>query len=154
MMKKVTVAFGVAVALTAMVSAVIAQNGPNTKAHPNTPTDNWQHDMLWSWNDQGRCEPEVQKEVQRLDVTYKTDMYDVCIKPPTVGTGGATPGGSGGRSCLMRNFACDAAKHGFDRKAWEITMATQAHIDWRKGRLQEAGETAVGGFLRTYFKCR
>jgi hypothetical protein len=125
-MRKLSIAFGLAVALTAMVTAVIAQDGPNTKAHPNTPTDNWQHDMLWSWGDSGLCEA-------------------VCIKPPK---------GSGGRLCLMTKFACDAAAHKFDTKAWEITMATQAHIDWRKGRLQEAGETAVAGFLRSYFKCQ
>ena len=144
-MRKVSIAFGLAVALTVMVSAVIAQDGPHTRAHPNTPTDNWQHDMLWSWGDSGLCEAEVQKEVQRLDVKYKTNMYDVCIKPGK---------GSGGRLCLMTKFACDAAAHKFDQKAWEITMATQAHIDWRKGRLQEAGETAVAGFLRSYFKCQ
>jgi hypothetical protein len=128
-----------------MVSTVVAQVGPNTTAHPNTPTDNWQHDMLLSWGDSEFCESEVQKEVQRLDVKYKTSMYDVCIKPPK---------DAGGRSCLMRAFACNAAKKKFDKQAWEIAMATQAHIGWRKGRLEEAGETAVAGFLRTYFRCQ
>jgi hypothetical protein len=145
MRTKLLLALCTALALAVGTHIVLAQSGPNTKAHPNSPTDNWQHDMLWSWNDTGFCEGVIQKRVQALDAKYKTRMWDVCIKPG---------GGGTGRACLMRNFACDAAKHKFDQKAWEITMATQAHIDWREGRLREVGETGVASFLRTYFKCQ
>src|SRR5438445_1054974 len=76
----------------------------------------WEVGLIWSGRDQGAVEPNIQKEWQAIDVAWPgTNLYHTCIEVPTMSPGRAP----GGRACAMR-FAAEAARHGFDDKAWRI----------------------------------
>lgn len=98
-------------------------------------------DIIWSFNDTGMCEPEVQKEVQNLDNSYGRGMYHNCIEAHF----GGVPFG---RACLMRVFACNAVKGHSDVEAYRIAVATQFHDDSATQRLKDAGVGPVDGVIR------
>jgi hypothetical protein len=106
----------------------------------------WEAAIIWSWGDMGPMEPEVQKEIKRLDAETTHNMYSDCIWP-----GGLL--GRAGRACVMQKYACDAARNKFDKFAFEMTAATQLHNGTAVNALRAAGVWKVAEFIRNNRGC-
>jgi len=108
----------------------------------------WQARVEWAWNDMGPLEPEVQKEIVRLDGTYTTTMYGSCVWP---GTGLAN---RIGRACVSQSFACYAARNKMDKEAVDIMIATQLYDDAAAQSIRSAGAGTVADYLRANKFCK
>ena len=110
----------------------------------------YQLHVNWSVQDQGYCEPDVQKDVNGLDKTYNTTIYAQCIATTQYGPppGVTTPSGTvvRGRACVMQ-YAIAVAKKSAQPKgtlgeaafAVLLTIATQRHNDGAVKVLTAAG---------------
>ena len=95
----------------------------------------WVINLLWPLRDQGRVEPEVQKEWQQIDIAWPhTGLEQACMS-------------QGGRSCAMQ-FAIQAAKKHFDDKAYRIARSCQLHNQGALTSLGEAGVWKIAEWLR------
>lgn len=108
----------------------------------------WQARVQWSWDDMGPMEPEVQKEVAKLDEKYTSNAYSACVWP------GSGLAGRVGRACVMQSYACFAARNKMDQRVLDVTVATQLHNPAAVQSIQGAGANTIGDFLRNTKFCR
>jgi hypothetical protein len=108
----------------------------------------WQARIQWAWDDMGPMEPEVQKEIAKLDGKYTATMYGSCVWP---GTGLAN---RVGRACVSQSFACYAARNKMDEQATDIMLATQLYDNAAVQSIRAAGPSAVGEYLRVNKFCK
>ena len=108
----------------------------------------WQARLQWAWDDMGPLEPEVQKEIVKLETKYSTAIYSFCVWP---GTGLAN---RVGRACVSQSFACDAARNKLDQKAIDMMLATQLYDEAAAQSIRDAGPGAVADYLRVNKFCK
>lgn len=103
----------------------------------------WQLHLDWSTQDQGFCEPDVQKDFDRIDRQWGTNIYQACVYPAQFAT-------RVGRACAMQFAIASAKQHTVkaDALAWNIAVATQRHNDGAVKSLVGAGNQ-VAAYLRT-----
>jgi cellulose biosynthesis protein BcsQ len=93
----------------------------------NQSSNVWQANIDWSLRDTGP-----------VDCARSYDKYQNCVA-------------SGGRSCLMHQ-ATEAALHGDDSTALQLTLITQCHNPEAARTIKQAGARAVGDYLRSVAK--
>lgn len=119
---------------------------PASPAPPAPTLEPWQMNVEWSMSDEGPSEREVQKEWARLDRVYPhTNLMLQCVFNPA--GGGLNPFGRGRKTAM--GIAIDAAKHGFDQKAFDITLSTQIHNGEAELTIVQAGVWTIAEYLRT-----
>jgi TolA-binding protein len=105
--------------------AQIALNKAQSQANQSSST--WQANVNWSLSDTGA-----------VDCPSSYGRNEHCLD-------------SGGRSCLMR-LAIQAALHGDDSTALQLTLITQCHNPAAASTINDAGARAVGNYLRAIAK--
>jgi len=115
-------------------------------AHLGMPE--WQARIQWSWDDMGPTEPELQRELARLDDKYTMNSYSACVWPG--------PGivNRVGRACVMQSYACYAARNKLDDRALDIIAAAEMPNEAAVQSVRSAGANTVAEYLRTNKYCK
>jgi hypothetical protein len=93
------------------------------------------------------AQPEWIKNVLWSIANYTTDPGETNCQADYLATEPQCLVG-GGRWCLMQR-AIDSAKHGNYNYAFRLTLITQCHNAHAQSTIAEAGQQAVGDFLRS-----
>ncbi len=136
---------------TVQPGKIIADSLKNLAIGPllmRTGMTEWQARLQWAWEDMGPVEPEIQKELVKLDSKYTTTMYGFCVWPAT-GLANRV-----GRACMSQSFACYAARNKKDDQALDIMAATQLFDDAAAQSIRGAGAAAVADYLRVTKFCK